>query len=78
MRNPYKTINPQRMSKNSYSDDIAVRSSVGAWFGSWLTAGILIIAWNTLQNNRRNTQATQHMLVELEKINKTLNHIYQQ
>jgi len=74
------------MNRLSFTDEIAVRSSIGAWWGSWLTSVILIVAIRNLfintqtlaltsenlENTKRNANNTTEMIEELKKINSQL------
>lgn len=61
-----------RMPLEQTQYDIALRASIGGWFGSWLNVGILILTVAILENNRRNTANTQKMVSILEDINNKL------
>lgn len=66
--------------------EIAIRSSVGAWWGSLLTAAILTVAVNNLlinmrtleltkenlENTRRNALNTAEMIEQLKQINQKI------
>lgn len=71
---------------NRNSNDIAVRASIGAWWGSWLTAVILTVAVRNLfintqtlaltsenlENTKRNANNTTEMINQLKMINEKL------
>ena len=75
---------PQRNQPNS--DDIAILGAFGGWFGSLLTAVILMVAVRNLgintrtlaltsenlENTKRNANNTTEMIEQLKKINKNL------
>ena len=75
---------PQRNQPNS--DDIAILGAFGGWFGSLLTAVILMVAVRNLgintrtlaltsenlENTKRNAENTATMISELQKINEHL------
>lgn len=75
---------PQRNQPNS--DDIAILGAFGGWFGSLLTAVILMVAVRNLgintrtlaltsenlENTKRNAENTTTMISELQKINEHL------
>ena len=66
--------------------EIAIRSSIGAWWGSLLTAAILTVAVNNmlinmrtleltkenLENTRRNALNTAEMIEQLKQINQKI------
>lgn len=70
----------------SLSDEVALRGSIGGWFGSLLTAVILTVAvrnlfintrtleisTQNLQNTLNSANNTTEMISELQKINKYL------
>lgn len=71
------------------NDDIAARSSIGTWFGSLLTVGILFLTVEVVRlnrinvylnaqnviNNKASAKSGAAMLNELQEINKTLTNI---
>ena len=54
------------------ANKIAVRASIGTWWGSWLTAGLLGISLLSLEYSRKNVANTQRMTGELSQLNKNI------
>lgn len=68
------------------NDEIAVRGSIGTWFGSLLTVGILVLTVEVVRlnrinvylnaqnvmNNKSSAKSGESMLNELKEINKKL------
>jgi len=80
------TTRPPQKNRLSLDNEIAIRSSIGAWWGSWLTSVILIVAVRNLfintrtltltsenlENTKRNAENTTEMIEQLKKINSQL------
>lgn len=65
----------RQMSRNTYSDEIAVRGSIAGWWAALLNVAILLLTVEIVSINRKNAANTQKMVGELEKINKTLTRV---
>ena len=77
---------PPQRNRLSLDNEIAIRSSIGAWWGSWLTAVIMTVAIRNLfintqtlaltsenlENTKRNANNTTEMIEQLKKINSQL------
>ena len=79
-------IQPPQRNRLSLDNEIAIRSSIGAWWGSWLTSVIMIVAirnlfintqtlavsTQNLQNTLDSAENTKEMIEQLKKINSQL------
>lgn len=79
-------VRQKQMNQQNTNNDIALRGSIGAWWGSLLTAVILTVAvknlWiNTqtleltkenMENTKRSASNTAEMLSQLKQINQKL------
>ena len=77
---------PPQKNRLSLDNEIAIRSSIGAWWGSWLTSVIMLVAIRNLfintqtlaltsenlENTKRNANNTTEMIEQLKKINSRL------
>lgn len=82
---PQSRLPPQR-NQLSLDNEIAIRSSIGAWWGSWLTSVILMVAirnlyintktlhvsMENLENTKQSANNTANMLEQLKAINSKL------
>lgn len=80
---------PPQRNQLSLDNEIALRGSIGGWFGSLLTAVILTVAvrnlfintrtleisTQNLQNTLNSAENTKEMLLELKSINQKLERI---
>lgn len=64
----YRQTNPYR-TRNINSDKVAVRSSVGTWYGTFWTIAGVFVSYQILKNNLRNTANTAEMVKQLQEIN---------
>jgi len=63
-------MNRNRQRLNINNNDIALRGSIGAWYGAFFAALGAIISYEILKNNRKNTQNTAELLEQIKLLNK--------